>query len=71
MKQEGRGSSDWKVDADTGTVLVRWLDRKAVNCLSNFVGVEPLGKFKRWSEKEKKKGIYTSTSNNQPIYYIG
>ncbi|KAL1458969.1 hypothetical protein WDU94_010988 [Cyamophila willieti] len=55
LRKEGRGSFDWKVDANSGAVLVRWLVRKSVQCISNYVGVHPVGSCKRWSEKERKK----------------
>lgn len=55
LKKTGRGTFDWKVGADSGAVLVPWLDRRAVNCVSNYVGVDPIGTCRRWSEKDKQK----------------
>ena len=37
----------------TNILVVRWLDNKAVHLISNFVGVEPLGKINRWSKDHK------------------
>lgn len=55
LKKEGRGAYDWKIDANSGTAVVKWLDRKPVCCISNYKVIEPIDTCKRWSEKDKKK----------------
>uniref|UniRef100_A0A8P4FX73 PiggyBac transposable element-derived protein domain-containing protein n=1 Tax=Dicentrarchus labrax TaxID=13489 RepID=A0A8P4FX73_DICLA len=52
MKKKGRGTLDFRVNQDNA-IIVRWYDNKAVNLLSSFVGIEPLGNVKRWDRKSK------------------
>lgn len=48
LKLGGRGSYDWALDAESGTVCVGWLDKKKITFVSNYVAIEPLGSCKRW-----------------------
>uniref|UniRef100_A0A3B4UI05 PiggyBac transposable element-derived protein domain-containing protein n=1 Tax=Seriola dumerili TaxID=41447 RepID=A0A3B4UI05_SERDU len=48
----GRGSWDFRVNQDNN-IIVRWCDNKAVNLLSSFIGIEPVGNVKRWDRKSK------------------
>ncbi|TRZ03544.1 hypothetical protein DNTS_009302, partial [Danionella cerebrum] len=52
LKTKGRGSLDFRVNQEDN-IIVRWYDNKAVNLLSSFVGVEPLGNVRRWDRKAK------------------
>ena len=52
LKTKGRGSFDFRVNQEDN-IIVRWYDNKAVNLLSSFVGVEPVGKVRRWDRKAK------------------
>ncbi|KAJ8382435.1 hypothetical protein SKAU_G00032130 [Synaphobranchus kaupii] len=52
MKKKGRGSMDFRVNQEN-IIIVRWCDNKAVNLLSSFVGIEPVGEVKRWDRKTK------------------
>ncbi|MGH0123768.1 UNVERIFIED_CONTAM: hypothetical protein FKN15_076233 [Acipenser sinensis] len=52
LKKKGRGSMDFRVNQDNN-IIVRWFDNKAVNLLSSFVGIEPVGNVKRWDRKSK------------------
>lgn len=52
LKTKGRGSLDFRVNQENN-IIVRWYDSKAVNLLSSFVGVEPLGNVRRWDRKAK------------------
>lgn len=52
MKKHGRGSMDFRVNQDNN-IIVRWFDNKAVNLISSFVGIEPVGNVKRWDRKSK------------------
>ena len=54
LKTKGRGSLDFRVNQEEN-IIVRWYDNKAVNLLSSFVGVEPLGNVKRWKINRKAK----------------
>lgn len=42
-----------KCEVNHGIASVRWLDNKAVQLLSTFVGDYPIGTCRRWSAKEK------------------
>ncbi|TWW53411.1 PiggyBac transposable element-derived protein 1 [Takifugu flavidus] len=52
LKKNGRGSMDFRVNQDNN-IIVRWYDNKAVNLISSFVGIEPVGNVKRWDRKSK------------------
>lgn len=52
LKTKGRGSLDFRVNQEDN-IIVRWYDNKAVNLLSSFVGIEPLGNVRRWDRKAK------------------
>uniref|UniRef100_A0A3B4X7W6 PiggyBac transposable element-derived protein domain-containing protein n=1 Tax=Seriola lalandi dorsalis TaxID=1841481 RepID=A0A3B4X7W6_SERLL len=45
LKKKGRGSWDFRVNQDNN-IIVRWCDNKAVNLLSSFIGIEPVGNVK-------------------------
>ena len=55
LEREGRGSTDYCVDANSNTVLVSWLDNGLVQMVSSFVGIEDGGTVKRWSAKDRAK----------------
>lgn len=55
LKREGRGSFDHKTELNNGINLVRWFDKKAINFISTYTAVEPLGTCQRWDAVEKKK----------------
>ncbi|XP_048064107.1 piggyBac transposable element-derived protein 3-like [Megalobrama amblycephala] len=46
------GQVDFRVNQDNN-IIVRWFDNKAVNLISSFVGIEPVGNVKRWDRKSK------------------
>ena len=54
LSKEGRGSLDYRVDANSGIMVLSWLDNGVVNLVTSFLGPS-LGKpARRWSGKEKK-----------------
>lgn len=55
LEGEGRGSSDSCVDANSNTMVLRWLDNGLVQMVSSFIGNEEGGTVKRWSAKDKAK----------------
>ena len=55
LEGEGRGSSDYCVDANSNTMVLRWLDNGLVQMVSSFIGNEEGGTVKRWSSKDKAK----------------
>ena len=54
LKKEGRGSYDGSVDLNSGIVIVRWFDNKAVQLISNYIGIEPIDEVERWSKSAGK-----------------
>lgn len=54
LKNEGRGSFDYSTECDENIIAVKWCDNKSVNLVSSYVGIEPLGTVKRWSQSDKK-----------------
>lgn len=54
LAKEGRGSLDYRVDANTNTTVIRWIDNGMVQALSTFIGPEMGENIGRWSGKEKK-----------------
>ncbi len=55
LQKEGRGSSDHKVDMNSGIVLVKWVDNSTVTLVSNYVGIEPQGVIERWCSEKKER----------------
>ncbi len=43
MESDGRGSVDYRSDANSGIIIVNWLDNGPVHLVSNFVGVGAYG----------------------------
>ena len=46
----GQGSLDYRVDFNSGIVIVKWVDNKTVQVASSYVGIEHMGKIKRWDK---------------------
>jgi len=55
LKKQPRGSTDYRLDQNTGVIVVRWNDNSVVTVASNCYGVEPFGQAQRWSYAEKKR----------------
>ena len=53
LEREGRGAMDYKVDANSGIVVVKWVDNSSVLLISNYVGIELLGVIQRWNKDSK------------------
>lgn len=54
LQKKGRGALDWKVETNSGIVVVRWLDSKALQMISSYCAVEPTDTCKRYSKQEGK-----------------
>lgn len=54
LKSRGRGSYDWRVDASSNTIVVRWQDNSTVQLASTFVSHELGEPVKRWSGKDNR-----------------
>ena len=47
MEKQGRGEYDYGVDSNSGVIVTKWVDNKAILVGSNYVGIEPVGAIKR------------------------
>ena len=54
MKKEGRGSSSYRSDANSGIVLVQWFDNKSVQLVSTYSSPVTSGTVKRWDQSSKR-----------------
>lgn len=55
LQKRGRGSFDYRLDQNSGLIIVRLVDNKVVSLASLFCGIEPINSVKRWSSGEKRK----------------
>ena len=55
LEKSGRGSSDHRVDLNSGIVIVKWVDNSTVTLVSNYVRIEPEGVIERWCSKKKQR----------------
>lgn len=55
LKKKPRGEYDFRSDAASGLIVVRWNDNSIVNVASNHHGIQPLNTVNRWSASLKKK----------------
>jgi len=54
LRKVGRGATDIAVDANSGLVVVRWLDNSAVQLSSTHSELHPMSSVKRWDRKQHK-----------------
>ena len=54
LLKEGRGAVDFRIDANSNIIVLRWLDNGLVQLISTFMGSELGAPVKRWNGKEKK-----------------
>ena len=59
LEKEGRGSMDYRLDANSSITLLRWLKNGLIQLISSFVGPEFDPPVRRWSGKKKKIGEVT------------
>lgn len=64
LKNIPRGAMQEVVSCDRDVVMVRWMDTKAVNMVSNFVGIGDVDVAKRW---EKREGKYINVERPEII----
>ena len=53
LKKEGRESSCYRSDANSGTVLVRWFDNKSVQLVSTYSSPAISDTVKHWKQSSK------------------
>jgi len=54
LKRDKRGAYDYKIDAISGVIIVRWYDCKIVQLSSTYAGVHPIREIKRYDKAQKK-----------------
>ena len=54
FQKEGRASTFYRSDANSGTVLVRWFDNKSVQLVSTYNRPATSGTVKRWDQSSKR-----------------
>ena len=56
FKKEGLFADlDYRVDVNSGVIIVQWLDNSVIQLCSNFVGIQPMETIERWEKKDKAK----------------
>ena len=55
------------MDLNSGIVIVRWFDKKAVQLISKYIGIEPIDEVERWS-KSTGKMITVSRTKIVKVY---
>lgn len=55
LAKEERGSMDYRVDSNSGMIIVKWVDNSVVQMVSNFVGINPMSTIERWCKQSKAK----------------
>ena len=54
LKKKGRGSHDYRTDANSGITITKWYDNKCVQLISSYCGPDSTIKVKRWGNTCKK-----------------
>nr|XP_047122949.1 piggyBac transposable element-derived protein 3-like [Hydra vulgaris] len=54
LKKQGWGSFSYKVDANSGLLLLRWFDNKCVHMTSTYCSANTSGNVKQWDQKNRK-----------------
>ena len=42
LQKSAMGASDYRIDNNSGIIIVKWLDNSVVQLTSNYVGIEPM-----------------------------
>ena len=53
LAKQDRGAMDYRVDGNSGIIVVKWVDNSIVQLVSNYVGINPMSTINRWCKKEK------------------
>ena len=62
LQKNGRGSSDYHTDNNSGIIVVKWADNNVVQLVSNFGWIEPMTSIER---KEKER--YSQSTNSKTV----
>ena len=55
LQKSARGASDYRVDNNSGIIIVKWLDNSVVQLTSNYVGIEPMDQIEKWDKTAGKR----------------
>ena len=53
LKKKGRGSHDYRTDANSGITITQWYDNKCVQLISSYGDPDSTTKVKRWDNTSK------------------
>ena len=53
LKKKGRGSHDYRTDANSGITITKWYDNKCVQLMSSYCDPDSTIKVKRWDNTSK------------------
>ena len=53
IEKGNREDLDYRVDVNSGVIIVQWLDNSVIQLCSNFVGIQPMETIERWEKKDK------------------
>ena len=52
LEKQDREAMDYRVDNNTGLIVVKWADIQIVELTSNYIEIHPLETVNRWSKKD-------------------
>ena len=47
LQKSAMGASDYRIDNNSGIIIVKWLDNSVVQLTSNYVGIEHMDQIER------------------------
>ena len=58
LQKSARGAPEYRVDNNSGIIIVKWLDNSLVQLTSNYVGIEPMDQIEKWDKTaDKRKNV--------------
>ena len=55
LQKSAIGASDYRIDNNSGIIIVKWLDNSVVQLTSNYVGIEPMDQIEKWDKTAGKR----------------
>ena len=55
LQKSAMGASDYRIDNNSGIIIVKWLDNSVVQLTSNYVGIEPMDQIEKWDKTAGKR----------------
>ena len=53
LKKKGRGSHEYRTDANSEILITKWYDNKCVQLISSYCDLDSTSNVKRWDNKIK------------------